>query len=193
MQHKCSVLLFLALASAGITMAESRDYGFDKVHSQVIFQVSHLGFSQSEGEFHDVRGSFSFNPETWAESECDVRIGVASLDMDDTRWEKKMLGKDWFHVDQFPEMRFVCERFEQISEHQGKLRGQLTIRDISHPVTLEVTFNRAAIHKFSLKYIAGFSASGQIRRSDFGMLKYLPDIGDNITIQLEIEGIRKAK
>lgn len=167
-------------------------YRFDRVHSQVQFRVDHLGFSESEGEFHDLRGGFRFDRADWSKSSCDVRIGVASLDMDDAAWNRTMLGRDWFDADRHPEMRYRCRTVERIDERRGRIDGELSLRGITRPVALDLRFNRAGIHKYSLKYTAGFTATTTIRRSDFGMDRYLPEIGDEIHIRLDIEGQREG-
>lgn len=167
-------------------------YRFDRVHSQVQFRVDHLGFSESEGEFHDLRGGFRFDREDWSNSSCDVTIGVASLDMDDDAWNRKMLERDWFDAERHPEMRYRCLKVERLDAHRGRIEGELSLRGITRPVALDLRFNRAGVHKYSLKYTAGFTATTTIRRSDFGMAKYLPEIGDEIHIRLDIEGQREG-
>lgn len=189
MDLRLPALFFLGLAAPAFA---AETYRFDAVHSQVQFRVDHLGFSESEGEFHDLRGEFRFDRDDWAKSSCDVTIGIASVDLDDDAWNRKMLERDWFDVAQFPEMRYRCLKVERIDEHHGRIDGELTLRGVTRPVVLDLRFNRAAIHKYSLKYTAGFMATTTIRRSDFGMVKYLPEIGDDIHIRLDIEGQREG-
>lgn len=189
MDFRLPALVALAFTSPAFA---AETYRFDAVHSQVQFRVDHLGFSESEGEFHDLRGDFRFDRDDWAKSSCDVTIGIASLDLDDDAWNRKMLERDWFDVAQFPEMRYRCLKVERIDEHHGRIDGELTLRGVTRPVVLDLRFNRAAIHKYSLKYTAGFMATTTIRRSDFGMVKYLPEIGDDIHIRLDIEGQREG-
>ena len=189
MNFRLPALVAFGLA-APVFAAET--YRFDTVHSQVQFRVSHLGFSESEGEFHDLRGDFRFDRDEWSRSSCDVRIGVASLDLDDAAWSRKMLERDWFDVARFPDLRYRCLKVERIDAQRGRIEGELTLRGITRPVALDLRFNRAGIHKYSLKYTAGFMATTTIRRSDFGMVKYLPEIGDEIAIRLDIEGQREG-
>ncbi len=173
--------------------AGARDYVFDTVHSRVSFEVSHLDFSMALGTFRGLSGGFSFNPRNWQSARCDVRIDVASLDMGDAGWRKTMLGKSWFDVERHPDMRFVCTRLEQIDARRGVLEGELTLLGVTRPVRLDFNFNRAGMHKFALQYVAGFSARGELRRSEFGMTRHIPDIGDNIQIRIEVEATRSRK
>jgi polyisoprenoid-binding protein YceI len=70
------------------------------------------------------------------------------------------------------------------------VRGTLTLRGIAHKLDLNVTFNRAGLDPYDFRYTAGFSATATLKRSDFGMTKYLPDIGDRVQIRIEAEGLR---
>jgi len=187
-----SLVGLLPLATLALSVAAADRYRFDVLHSQVSFHVSHLGFSRSEGEFHDLSGGFTFEPDNWASASCDVTIGVASIDLDDEGWNRKLLEKDWFDVAQHPSMRFRCLRVVDGNENKARIEGELSLRGVTRPVLLDVHFNRAGVHKYSLQYIAGFSATTTIKRSDFGMHKYVPEIGDEIEIRLEIEGIREG-
>ncbi|MGD9583816.1 MAG: YceI family protein [Lysobacterales bacterium] len=185
-------LFGLALSSRG-AVARAYDYDFDPVHSQAFFQVSHLGFSTSTGRFGPPRGSFRFDRKDWANAACDVRIAVASLDMGDSTWTKALLGKSWFAAKQFPDLRFVCERLQQTDARHGILSGQLSIRGVTRPVDFALTLNRAGMHKYALRYVAGFGATARIRRSDFGMLAALPEVGEEIRIELQVEGFRRKR
>ena len=182
--------LLIATLAPG-SNAWARDYEFNRVHSQVSFEVSHLGFSMSQGRFKGLSGGFSFNPKHWGRSTCDVHIDVRSVDMGDIAWNKKLLGKGWFDSARHPEIRFVCTRMEQTDDQHGKLHGELSLLGVSRPVTLDVTLNRIGMDKYALQHSAGFSASTRIRRSEFGMHRFIPDIGDEVTIRIEIEGPRR--
>lgn len=186
-----SILFALLAATAASADASARVFEFDRVHSQVSFEVSHLGFSMSQGRFKGLNGQFEFNPKHWDRSTCDVRIDVASLDMGDAAWSKKLLGKDWFDVERHPEMHFVCGRLEQIDATHGKLLGELTLLGNTRAITLDLTLNRIGMHKFALAYVAGFGASASLRRSEFGMAQSIPDVGDDVNIRIQIEGKRR--
>lgn len=182
--------LMIAAAPAPAGAATDR-YVFDKDHTQILFFVDHLGFSMSQGEFHDYDGHFTFDPEDWGASAVDVTIRTHSIDMDDYAWDKHMRDEDFLWVDEHPEMRFVSERVERTGERTGKIHGTLTLRGVSQPVTLDVTFNKAGEHPINKKYVAGFSAETVVQRSDFGMDYGLPAVGDDVHIRLEVEGFRQ--
>ena len=180
-------LLTILFSSVGLAADQ---YTFDRAHTQVLFFVDHLGFSQSQGEFHDYDGGFTFDADDWGNSQVEATIRTASLDMDDYAWDKHLRSEDFFDVKKHPEMIFRSTTVERKDGQRGVIEGDLTLLGVTKPVTLEVTFNKAGIHPISKKYVAGFSASTVIKRSEFGMKYGLPMVGDDVQIRLEVEGHR---
>jgi polyisoprenoid-binding protein YceI len=190
-------ILGARLVAAGVavllaTSASADRYRFDKAHTQILFFVDHLGFSKSQGEFHDYDGHFVFDPEDWAKSAVDVRIRTASIDMDDEPWDKHMRSRDFFHVDAYPEMRYRSLEVAKLGESNGRAYGELTLLGVTRPVVLDVTFNKAGKHPKTGDYVAGFSARTTVKRSEFGMNYGLPFVGDEVEVRLEVEGIREG-
>lgn len=181
--------MFLAITPA---KAEIELYEFDKVHTQIIFFVSHLGFSISEGEFHDMDGVIEFNRSEPEKSKLDVTIQTNSLDMDDEKWDTHMKSADFFNVEKFPTMTFKSTGIAVTGEKTADITGDLTILDVTKPVVLKTTFNKAGKQPMGEKYAAGFSATAKSKRSDFGMNYGLPMVGDDIDIRIEVESIRKG-
>lgn len=182
----CSAAL-LAVAVAAPAQAADK-YKFDTVHSQVIFFVSHLGFSMSEGEFLDFDGGFSFDQKNWGNSSVDVTIKTASISLDDKKWDDHMKNEDFFNVEKYPTMTFKSTKVESKDGKTGTITGDLTLLGVTKPVTLDVTFNKAGAHPFNpKKQLIGFSATGTLKRSEFGMNYALPAVGDEVEIRIEVE------
>jgi polyisoprenoid-binding protein YceI len=123
----------------------------------------------------------------------EVSIRTASIDMDDGEWEQHLRSKDFFRVDEFPQMQFRSTGVTPVGDRQARVDGELTLLGVTRPVTLEVTFNKAGIHPKSKQYIAGFSARGVVQRSEFGMTYAVPMVGDVVEVVLEVEGIRQEE
>ena len=181
----------LLMATATPVRAELHEYRFDKTHTQILFFVNHLGFSNSQGEFHDYDGTIKFDRDNPENSEVNVTIRTESIDMDDNEWNNHMKNEDFFHVAKYPTMTFESTDIKVTGETEGKITGDLTILGTTREVTLDTTFNKAGKHPYSGNYVAGFSATTQIERSNFGMEYGLPGIGDTVNIRLEVEAIRK--
>ena len=185
------ILAAMTLLHVQPARAQIETYDFDKAHTPILFFADHLGFSKSQGEFHRYDGSFTFNRAAPEQSTVELTIQTSSIDMDDDKWNDHMKNKDFFDVEQFPTMIFKSTAIEKTGDQTGTITGDLTILETTKPVTLDVIFNKAGVHPFNKKYVAGFSATTKIKRSDFGMKYGLPLIGDEIDIMLEVEGFRQ--
>ena len=165
-------------------------YTFDKAHTQILFFVNHLGFSNSQGEFHDYDGHFVFDREHPEKSSVDVTIKTASIDMDSEKWNEHMTSPDFFNSEAFPDMTFKSTSIKVTGEKTADITGDLTLLGVTKPVVLKTTYNKSDKHPFSGKFVSGFSAKTNIKRSDFGMAYGLPGVGDEVDIRIEVEGYR---
>ena len=177
------------LAASTAAFAAPSDYRFYMAHTQIFFSVSHLNYSHPMGRMHVKGGYFSFDPDDWSSAKVDVTIDIASLDMGDEAWSNKMRSA-FFDVTTYPTAHYVSTKVEKTGERTGVVHGNLTLLGKTHPVDLQVTFNRAGADGYSMRYIAGFAATAAFKRSTFGMTRSLPDNGDDVSIHIEVEGIR---
>jgi polyisoprenoid-binding protein YceI len=171
-------------------LAAARDFRFDTVHTQVMFSLSHLGYSHPNGRLHVASGFIRFDEDDWSTAQVDVVVDAASVDMGDAKWNDKLRSSEFFATERYPTARFVSSRIEKTGERTGVVHGKLTLLGITRAVDLAVKFNRAGIDPYTFKSTVGFSATAAVKRSDFGMNKYLPDIGDAVDIRIEVEGLR---
>lgn len=167
--------------------AKAQVYSFDVRHTQIYFTVNHLGFSNSTALLSLKEGSLTLDQANMSNSKADVTIDVASLQFGDKTWNEHMADKKFFNSSAFPTMKFVSTKVEMSSATGGKLTGNLTMLGVSKPVTLDFTVNKIDANPMSKKPYAGFSATGSLKRSDFGMSAYLPSIGDEVKIRIEAE------
>ncbi|MCB1651533.1 MAG: polyisoprenoid-binding protein [Alphaproteobacteria bacterium] len=189
----CSALALGVLAMPRLALAETERYDFDKVHTQILFFVDHLGFSKSHGKFLDFDGGFVFDREHPENSNIDVVIKTDGLDMDDEKWDEHLKGPDFFNVEKFPDMRFKSTSIAVTGDQTADVTGDLTLLGVTKPVTLHVVHNKSGKHPFGGKYISGFSATAHLNRSDFGMNYGVPAIGDEVQIRIEVEGVRQEE
>lgn len=183
------VVGFLCL-SALPTLAKPEHYDFDKPHTRITFYVSHSDFSNMMGEFRDYSGSFIIDEEKPEESSVEIAINLAGVDTRDDGLNKHLQTKDFFDSANFPTATFKSTRVERTGDKTAKLTGDLTLLGVTKPLTLDVTLNKIGIHPITKNTIAGFTADGVIKRSDFGMNYGLPDvIGDDVKLHIEAEGV----
>lgn len=182
----------LMLGLAAPAHAEAQKYVFDTLHTQIHFTVSHLGFSHSTGKFLKFDGGFTFDEAKPAEGSVEVTIDTNSLNMDDATWEEHMKAPDMFNVAQHPTMVFKSAKVEMTGDKTAKMTGDLTLLGQTKPVTLDVTLNRCGEHPFSKKPTCGFSATGSLKRSEWGMTKGIPMVGDDVKLTIEVEASTEA-
>lgn len=178
------------LLGATAAVAEPRDYRFDTVHTQLFFSTSHLGYSHPSGRMHVSGGFIRFDADDWKTAQVDVTVDVASLDMGDAAWNEKLRSREFLAADRYPTARFVSKTVEKTGERSGVAHGTLTLLGATRPLDLALTFNKAGVDPYTFRSTIGFSASASLKRSAFGMSKYLPDIGDVVDIRIEVEGLR---
>ena len=192
MKSVASLAIGLLAATGLVVSAQAADYQIDSTHVHTGFRVSHLGFSHTLGQFDQISGTLSFDEGDPAVSAVDVTINTASVDTGNDERDEHLRGPDFFNVEQFPTMTFKSTNVEVTGERTANVTGDLTLLGVTRPVTLAVTLNQAGPHpRDASRQIAGFSATTQINRSDFGMGYAIPAIGDTVEITIEAEAIRQ--
>lgn len=184
--------LILSFVISSEAQAQIERYSFDKAHTQILFFADHLGFSSSQGEFLNFDGGFVFDRTRPENSSVEVTIQTSSIDMDHEKWDQHMKSADFFDVENHPTMHFKSTAIEIEGEKAAKIIGDLTILNVTKPITLDVTYNKSGKHPFSGKYVSGFSATGVVKRSEYGMTYGLPMLGDDISLRIEVEGEREG-
>lgn len=191
-----SILPFAKASHAETTLAEmpAGIYKIDKTHASVTWKVSHLGLSNYTARFADIDATIDLNPTDPEKSTVTATINPASVKTDYPYPDKKDFDQklasheEWFNADKFPKITFTSTHLEKTSETTGKLTGDLTFLGVTKPVTLDVTLNGVMEQQpFSQKPAIGFSATGTIKRSEWGLTTYVPNIGDDVQIIIEAE------
>lgn len=170
--------------------ARPGDYQLDPSHATVIFSVDHLGFSTYYGRFNQLEGRLAFVPDQVADSSVAIIIKTASVDTNSAELDDKLRAAALFDSGTFPEARFVSTGVTVTGDNQGQLDGLLTIKDVTRPVSLSVTFGGSGTNPLTGKQTVGFNAEGRIKRSDFGLKAWLPLVGDEIHLLINAEFIR---
>lgn len=180
------------LAIAPVTAsAEPASYTIDDEHFSISFQVMHLGYANVIGMFTEAEGSFEYDSETNDISAGTVTIQADSVFTNHQRRDNHLRKEDFLYVDEYPEIVFTVGEFEAIGDKTGKLSGNLELRGETRPVTLDVTFNKAAEYPFGHeKFTVGISAETTIKRSEWGITYGLNMVDDDIKLQFELEAIK---
>jgi polyisoprenoid-binding protein YceI len=189
MKKILSILLsVLSLTITTNAIAAPQKYNLDKEHTNIMFFINHLGFSETIGRFDDYDGYFIFDKEKPTESMVEVTIKPTSINTQSQALNKELQGEKWFNTEKFPEMHFKSTKIKVTGKNKADVTGWLTMLGVEKPVTLHVTFNKQGEYPMKKMQAAGFSADAEIKRSDFGMNNGIPFVADKVKIHIETEG-----
>jgi polyisoprenoid-binding protein YceI len=180
---------------AGKQVPAAGTYAIDASHSSVEFLARHLMISKVRGRFTEFSGELRIaeNPE---ESTADVVIQSASIHTGDDKRDGHLRSADFFDTEQFPTLTFTGTKVEPDKGDQWKLHGELTVRDVTRPVVLDVEFDGAGVSPWNTT-VVGFTAATELDREEWGLTwnQALETggvlVGRKIRIELAVEAIRQ--
>lgn len=162
---KGAVVLFFAFAM--LTFAQT-NWTFDKAHSKIGFSVSHLVISDVEGNFKEFDGKVEAEGESWEGANVQFEAVIASINTDNEKRDEHLKSDDFFNAKQFPKLNFVGKSFKKVDDNNYKLVGDLTLRDVTKEVELDVELNGTVVDPWG-NTKAGFNLKGEINRFDYGL------------------------
>lgn len=169
------------------TVANAADYQFDTAHTQILFTVSHMGFSHSTGQFTEFDGGFTFDESNPEKSSVKVKIKASSVDLSNhAKWIGHVTSADILDAKKYPAITFESTKVTKVGPKKLKIEGDLTIKGETKPVTLDATLNKMG--KAFGKDKIGFSATTTIDRTNFGVNYGVPNVGAELEIRIEVEG-----
>ena len=170
----------------------------DPMHTQVEFSAKHMGLMTVRGHFTGVRVAIDLNEDDFTASSVEATIDTSSLITNDARRDAHLTSPDFLNVEQFPTITFVSTRIARGSHDQYKMTGDLTIRDLTRPVTLDVIYSGQAKDPMGGVH-AGFSAYTTINRKDWGLTWNVALeaggllVGEEVKLALEVEVIKSVE
>ena len=170
---------------------EGGAFSLDPTHASVMYQVNHLGFSNFVGMFDEISGTLTFDPSSPEASNLAVTVKAASVDSNDeaanNHLDSALVGAKMFDAENYPDITFVSTAIETTGTSTGRIIGNLTIKDVTKTVTLNASLVGAGVHPLNQKYTMGFTADTVIKRSEFGLVEWLPGVGDDVTLRIQAE------
>lgn len=170
----------------------------DASHSRVGFSVRHMMISKVRGQFDQFTGTVEVDEDNIAQARVDVQIDVASINTRDAKRDEHLRSPDFFNAEQFPYITFTSKRVEQIDATHGRIIGDLTIRDVTKEVVLNVEYAGQSRSPWGTTS-AGFSAETKINRKDWNLTWNVALetggvlVGDEITIDIELEIVKQVE
>lgn len=167
-------------------------YTLDPDHTTVLFKVDHIGLSNFTAQFRKMDGALLLDPAAPEKASLNVEIETASLDTKtnpELGFDKTMTGKKWLDAKTYPKITFVSSSVVMTDDNTALVTGDLTLHGVTHRQTLNVKFNGGygpgAVDPNGSRI--GFSATGSLKRSDFGISYGIPAEGSRLGVSDEVK------
>ncbi len=176
-----------ALAAAGSAQAAPQTYKLVKDHVNVTFSIDHIGFSKTHGWFREPDGTLVLDADKPEASKVEITVNSASIDTNQTQRDTDLKSGQWLDVIKFPQMKFVSTRVVRTGEDTADVTGDLTLHGVTKPLVLKTKLNKLGPSPFGATPTVGFTATGSLKRNDYGIATFLPAIGDQVNIVIDAE------
>ncbi|MDX3884007.1 MAG: YceI family protein [Sphingomonas sp.] len=160
-------------------------YTVDSAHTQVLFEVNHLGFNDYFGLFGNATGTLKLDPANPAAASVAIEIPIAKVATNSDGLTKHLLGPDFFDAAKFPTATFKSTSIT-VDGNDAKITGDLTIKGVTKQVVLDAEFEGAGVGPMNKKDTVGFEAETKIRRSDFGISYGIPMVPDQVELKISV-------
>ena len=167
------------------TAAPAGTYHLDPKHASVTLKLSHMGLSYYTMRFDKIAADYNYDPANPAGSRIQVSIDPASIDTDNAPFNQE-IAEQFLEAGKYPTIRFVSTAVHPGAGGKGEVVGDLTFHGVTRPITLDVIFNGTG-KGMTGEQRMGFSGVATVHRSDFGVTKYVPLVGDDVTVLIETE------
>lgn len=200
MPRRVAIALAVSLLASGAAAADptSRDpakvpagkYDLDPRHAALLVKVPHMGgFSRYTMRFRALSGAFTYDPASWQGTKVTISVDPKSIDTEDNIFNRTVAG--YFEPEKYPTIEFTSTSLTTTEEGRGQLSGDLTLHGVTKPVVLDVDFNGVGPGLLGAGTRMGFSGTGKIKRSEFGVTGGRPFAGDTVDLMFEVEFVKK--
>lgn len=167
------------------TEAIATKWAIDTAHSEIHFKVRHMMVSNVTGSFGQFEGSVESETDDFQGADIQFSADVASISTNNTDRDNHLKSDDFFNAEQYPKLTFKSTSFAKKSDGDYELKGDLTIRDVTKPVTLAVEYNGTAVDPYG-QTKAGFEISGKINRKDYNLKWSAVTEAGNVVVSDEV-------
>jgi polyisoprenoid-binding protein YceI len=175
------------LATAGTAAAAPVTYKLDPGHTMVLFSWNHFCFSNPTANLNQVDGTLVYDEAAPTKATVEVTLPLSGLDTFVPKLDEHLKSKDFLDAATYPTVTFKSTKVTSAGKDKLKVVGDLTVHGVTKPVTLDVTVNKVGPHPMMKVQTAGFDATATIKRSDFGVGAYVPNVSDEIKIRITTE------
>ncbi len=182
----------IALAITGSAMAQVETWEIDPNHTASQFSIRHLGISTVRGSFNKTTGTVQYDPKNPAATVIETNIDAATINTRNETRDSDLRGPTYFDTQNHPAITFKSKKVEPAGEGRLKATGNLTIRGVTKEVVLEIEGPTEVMRDPRGNLHMGASASTKVKRTDFGIGKPGPMLGEEVPILIDIELVKPA-
>lgn len=189
-----AALIFALMGSGALAAIAAQSWRIDETHTSIGFTIDATGFPTTHGRFRHYTGRIAIDLDRPARSSTSFTIDSASVDVGSQSYNDFVKSAVLLDVAKFPTLSFASTQVEKLDPRTARVTGNLTMLGVTKPIALNVSVEPDPSAKESTKESAkrrlvAFSATGTIRRSDFGMIFGLPLIDDAIEITVKTRAL----
>lgn len=186
---KTRLAAVLVSAAFALPAIAADSYTVDPSHTYPSFEINHLGFSNMRGTFDATSGKIMLDIAAKSGS-IEITIDATSLDTGHGKRDEHLKSNEFFNVAKFPTLTYKASNLKFNGDKLSGADGDLTLLGVTKPVSLTVTAFNCGAHPMTKKPVCGANATAVIKRSDFGLSAYLPAVGDEVKISIEVEAVK---
>ncbi len=175
------------LGAAMSAQAAPVTYKLDPAHTMVLFSWNHFGYSNPTANLGLGEGTLVFDEQHPAKSSVEVALPLAQLDTHVPALDEHLKEPDFLDAAKYPVVTFKSTEVQPLGGNKFKVTGNLTVHGVTRPVVLDATLNKVGPHPMTKAPSIGFDATASIKRSDFGVGAYVPNVSDELTIRITTE------
>jgi polyisoprenoid-binding protein YceI len=192
MKHRYILAAGMLAASLAVPSAHAADvYDIDPTHTFPTFEINHLGLSTFRGRFDRTEGSIELDLAN-RKGSADITVHVDSVSTGVAKLDEHLRADDFFNAAEHPTMRFRGTQFHFENDTLRRVEGELTLLGVTRPLTLTLTHFACKPHPMTQVQACGADLEGSIKRSDFGMDTYVPAVGDEVRLKIEVEAFKRG-
>lgn len=173
-------------------------YKIDPTHSEIKFKVKHLMITSVTGEFTSFDATMESNKEDFSDAKISFEADINSINTNQAQRDAHLKSDDFFNAEKYPKLTFISKQLKKVDDNEYQLIGDLTIRDITKEVSLNVEFGGTMLDFYG-QHKAGFELNGKINRKDFG-LKWSATteaggivVSDEVKLQVAVQMVKQAE
>lgn len=182
---------FGAVANPDPAVVQGGHLTLETRHARINFSVNHLGFTNWYGDFTHATGTLDLDPKQVEASQFDITIPVDSLTTTNAQLDTVLKSPQWLDAAGLPTIRFKSGHVVRTGPNRAQVTGDLTLHGVTKPVTLTAVLNGSGPDALTKEYTVGFSLTGTLKRSEFGVSNFVPLLSDEVQLRIEAPFVKK--